>query len=384
MGYASVALSTIEGQLVPMGSSQLDLIALSTASRRIPLDTAAELAREIFGIDGEPEPLPGERSQNFLIRSPERELIIRVSGPEDDLEAVGLQIAALEHIAGQDSALPVPRIIRSRGGQASVELNAALAGHVVYAQTVLPGLPTDVPKVVFFIGDVIGLASEFILQNPTMKVLNVSLSYYWMSSVGINPDENAFFRYMIRQHGLYAQILARLAEDNGIIIVSAAGNDSSPLKVRDFKAMWASPFNWAAMNAGVLADPAKNILVTEAVDRTGSRAHFSNVGGHISAPGVLILSTAAAGADSYAVMSGTSQAAHHISALVVELYVCTAAPSVSLRGRSDSRSWSLRARARRWANSLRKSASPRPTSPESSGSAFSLPRAMSRQAGSPW
>src|SRR3712207_4770938 len=88
-----------------------DLIALSTASKLVTPDTAAELAREIYGLDGEVEPLPGERSENFLIRSPERALILRISGTQEDREGVGLQIAALDHIAIQDPSLPVPREI---------------------------------------------------------------------------------------------------------------------------------------------------------------------------------------------------------------------------------------------------------------------------------
>jgi 4-aminobutyrate aminotransferase-like enzyme/Ser/Thr protein kinase RdoA (MazF antagonist) len=132
-----------------------DLFALSTAVRAVSAERVAALAREIYGFDGAAEPLTGERSENFIVRSPEQALILRFSGAQEDRESVGLQIAALEHVAVQDPALPVPRVVRSRGGPASVELGGDLTGHILYAQTVMPGRSFDeVPRTEALLEDV--------------------------------------------------------------------------------------------------------------------------------------------------------------------------------------------------------------------------------------
>ncbi len=50
------------------------------------------------------------------------------------------------------------------------------------------------------------------------------------------------------------------------------------------------------------------------------RASFSNTGGHVSAPGVDIMSTLASGREALGVCSGTSQAAPHVAALAAILF----------------------------------------------------------------
>ena len=75
-----------------------------------------------------------------------------------------------------------------------------------------------------------------------------------------------------------------LADKAGKVIFSAAGNDSSGLS-KPISAKFASPFNWAALTArekGI----ARNGVVVEAHDSSNQRAPFSNLGGHVSCPGV--------------------------------------------------------------------------------------------------
>ncbi len=57
------------------------------------------------------------------------------------------------------------------------------------------------------------------------------------------------------------------------------------------------------------------MLVVEAVDRTGRRAPFSNTAGHVSAPGVDIMSTIGGRRARYAICEGTSQSAPHVTAV---------------------------------------------------------------------
>jgi subtilisin family serine protease len=95
------------------------------------------------------------------------------------------------------------------------------------------------------------------------------------------------------------------------VIFSAAGNDSSGVP-KPISAKYASPFNWAALNARERG--LRNGVIVEAHDSSNKRASFSNVGGHISCPGVDVLSAVAHASDGetsqsmYGKMSGTSMA----------------------------------------------------------------------------
>jgi hypothetical protein len=63
---------------------------------------------------------------------------------------------------------------------------------------------------------------------------------------------------------------------------------------------------------------APNIVIAEALDRSLHLADFSNVGGHISAPGTDVMSTAPD--NGAAICSGTSFAAAHVAALALILF----------------------------------------------------------------
>ncbi|HSK38748.1 MAG TPA: S8 family serine peptidase, partial [Arenibaculum sp.] len=154
-----------------------------------------------------------------------------------------------------------------------------------------------------------------------MAVVNISLAFNWMSNAGLDPrrpgQDAASARNTVRNDGSIVRSILDLPGARDMVFVSAAGNDSRPSSAPDVEAQWASPLNWAALNAGGFNTPAPNVIVVEAIDREGRRADFSNLGGHISAPGVGILSTTT---DGYGVMRGTSMAAPHVSALVAMLF----------------------------------------------------------------
>lgn len=89
--------------------------------------------------------------------------------------------------------------------------------------------------------------------------------------------------------------------DKGIFVVIAAGNESRP-----------------ANNFSPARTSGKNIYTITAVDSTNRFASFSNYGNDVvdfAAPGVKILSTYKDG--KYAIMSGTSMAAPHVTGLLL-------------------------------------------------------------------
>jgi 4-aminobutyrate aminotransferase-like enzyme len=116
------------------------LVGLATRPRGVSRDLALRLARERWGLEGEADPLHGERNENYRIVGRDgRALILKLSGAGEDMGGVELQIAALAHLARVGPDLPVPRVIPTRDGRTSVDHE----GVRVFAVSVLPGRPLD-------------------------------------------------------------------------------------------------------------------------------------------------------------------------------------------------------------------------------------------------
>lgn len=156
---------------------------------------------------------------------------------------------------------------------------------------------------------------QMMLLEPEMRALNISQGYNW-GVFGINSDANLTAQALASGQG---QILHQLIEYHAALgpvplIFTSAGNDSDD-GFGEMQAFYASAMCNAALEHGN-----GHIMVVEAVyDTPGSspgecaRADFSNPGGHLSAPGVGILSTTT-GSD-YDTLSGTSQAAPFLTGL---------------------------------------------------------------------
>ncbi len=184
---------------------------------------------------------------------------------------------------------------------------------------------------------------------PDMKVVNLSLSYELPKSnlevVGGSPFVTPFGWLFRRIAALHPNTL----------FVSAAGNDSSGSTTfngaTEVDAKHESAFNWAALagtpiNAGQFpfsVAPVNNIIVVESVDGVVAnpndlpeswiytRSDFSNVNGHVAAPGGRILSTVGSnlsGSPNYDTFDGTSMAAPYVTALVG--YLATLSPSLNV------------------------------------------------------
>ncbi|MCU0954942.1 MAG: M4 family metallopeptidase [Hyphomicrobium sp.] len=158
-------------------------------------------------------------------------------------------------------------------------------------------------------------------QASNLRVLNVSLAYNFVARGVLgdaDPDEVEGLKLHIADQASVIRTMARLVE-NEVLFVVAAGNDSEGLS-KPLEARWASPFAWAGTYAWTTGDPVRNIIVVEATGRDGKRAGFSNIGGHVSAPGVDIMSTLGSTTSPFGICSGTSQAAPHVTALAGLLF----------------------------------------------------------------
>jgi subtilisin family serine protease len=170
---------------------------------------------------------------------------------------------------------------------------------------------------------------EFMEANKDVKIINLSLGYNWMPNFGIDPrvpSANEIRNEVMGQGRFFAAVLA-YAKAHDVALVSAAGNDSSTLK-EPLEAKWASPFNFGALLVEE-KDGWTNGLIVEAHNSSHERADFSNDGGHISCPGVDVLSLLATSKKAYGRMSGTSMASPYCAAGLAALRVLR--PDLDLR-----------------------------------------------------
>jgi 4-aminobutyrate aminotransferase-like enzyme/Ser/Thr protein kinase RdoA (MazF antagonist) len=115
--------------------------SLLRESPTLSLETAAELARTHFGIDGRASPLPSERDQNFLIvAGGEHSAVLKVASAAEDRGILEAQQAALAHLA--DKVATTPRVFVARHGESLFEIRGDDGrSHLAWAVSYLPGRP---------------------------------------------------------------------------------------------------------------------------------------------------------------------------------------------------------------------------------------------------
>ena len=113
----------------------------------LPLDLLQAFALRAYGLTGAWSPLEGERDQNRRIASPDGySTVFKVCQPAEGDAILQCQAEALVHIAETEPSLPVPRLIRTRGGDFlgrvvhegrnyPVMVLSWLDGHVLGAET---------------------------------------------------------------------------------------------------------------------------------------------------------------------------------------------------------------------------------------------------------
>jgi 4-aminobutyrate aminotransferase-like enzyme/Ser/Thr protein kinase RdoA (MazF antagonist) len=92
--------------------------------------TAEQIARDIFGVDGEAKRLAGEYDLNFLIRAAEKRALLKIAHIDARLEELGFQNAVLRHMqpsCDENVAehLPVQQVLPALSGEDCVQLHIA-------------------------------------------------------------------------------------------------------------------------------------------------------------------------------------------------------------------------------------------------------------------
>jgi 4-aminobutyrate aminotransferase-like enzyme/Ser/Thr protein kinase RdoA (MazF antagonist) len=102
-------------------------------------ETAAEIARDVFGLAARATPLPGERDQNFLLTTASAgRFVLKIANAADDRSILEAQNGALDHVA-RGTAL-CPRVVAAVNGSSLVEWrNGHGVRHFVRLLTWIPG-----------------------------------------------------------------------------------------------------------------------------------------------------------------------------------------------------------------------------------------------------
>ena len=107
----------------------------TAAASRLREEDAVRLARDLYGLAASAQPLPSERDQNFRLATDRGNFVLKIAGPDESAEVLDLQNAALAWLAERAPDLSVPRLVRSRNGEAT----SGADGRRIRLLTWLPG-----------------------------------------------------------------------------------------------------------------------------------------------------------------------------------------------------------------------------------------------------
>jgi Ser/Thr protein kinase RdoA (MazF antagonist) len=100
-------------------SVSADVVSAPVSST--PIEVAERLCSERFGLKATARRLSSERDENFHLRAPDgQEFLLKITNAAEDRMVTDFQTRALEHVAGADESLPIPRLVRSLDGDLQV------------------------------------------------------------------------------------------------------------------------------------------------------------------------------------------------------------------------------------------------------------------------
>ncbi len=118
--------------------------ALAIASPPPTFDTSAveQLLSNDYGLSGSLTPLVSERDQNFRVDAPGgQRFVVKIANVAEAGVVTDFQIQALLHLEERECRVRVPRIVRTRGGDAATTIDSGAVRHIVRLVTWVPGVP---------------------------------------------------------------------------------------------------------------------------------------------------------------------------------------------------------------------------------------------------
>jgi Ser/Thr protein kinase RdoA (MazF antagonist) len=101
---------------------------------------AAAIAADHYGISGSVRPLVSERDQNFQLTAQDgQHYTLKIANHAEHQEVIDFQNQALLHVAKQDAAFPLPRVIATMEGQLHCRVEQAGKAHSVRVLSWLEG-----------------------------------------------------------------------------------------------------------------------------------------------------------------------------------------------------------------------------------------------------
>jgi len=105
------------------------------------LNTAKELARALFAIEGSVRPLTSERDQNFLVEGTSGDWVLKISNAHEDPLVTDFQTQAVNHALRKDPSLPLPPFLESRRGRLVEILETDTGCHAIRMLAFVSGTP---------------------------------------------------------------------------------------------------------------------------------------------------------------------------------------------------------------------------------------------------
>ena len=89
-----------------------------------------DILQKFYDFEASVSSLDSERDQNFHLKGDDgNEYVLKISNPQEDIELIKLQSAALKHIHGFDTSLNVPVPIESIEGKIINQYNENMVGY---------------------------------------------------------------------------------------------------------------------------------------------------------------------------------------------------------------------------------------------------------------
>src|SRR5215470_17576221 len=112
-------------------------------ARRTTPGEAAQLVRELYGLNASAQLLPGEYDENFQLAAVDgSQFVLKLMHPARDSSFVDLQCQALQHLSAKSPQLGFPRVVPSRNGELFTQATLPDgARRLVWLLTFIPGTP---------------------------------------------------------------------------------------------------------------------------------------------------------------------------------------------------------------------------------------------------